>query len=92
MFRVGFVASPEYPNPYAANMDCTCNITTSRNQNLLVSFADFNLEWSENCKKDVVMVRGAFVCLLVFVVANLDVRVVFYREYYCLIFFKGQVA
>ena len=56
MFRVGFVSSPEYPNPYAGDMDCTCNITTARDQNLLVSFADFDLEWSENCEKDLVMV------------------------------------
>ena len=53
-FRMGFLKTPEYPLDYQPGMQCMCNITTDPDQKILMKFLDSNLEWSEDCDKDVV--------------------------------------
>ena len=49
--------SPGYPDKYPASIECVCNITTEIDQRILLTFADFDLEWSENCESDILQVR-----------------------------------
>ena len=49
--------SPGYPDKYPASVECVCNITTETDQRILLTFADFDLEWSENCENDILQVR-----------------------------------
>ena len=58
LYRKGFIASPNYPNNYSPNVQCQCNITTDENQKILLQFADYHLEWSQDCDKDIVQVRN----------------------------------
>ena len=49
--------SPGYPDKYPASIECVCNITTEIDQRILLTFADFDLEWSENCESDILQVK-----------------------------------
>ena len=55
-FRTAFIMSSGYPEAYGPSLECKCNITTDLDQRILLKFADYNLEWSENCENDVVQV------------------------------------
>ena len=48
--------SPGYPDRYPGNVECNCNITTEIDQRILLTFADFDLEWSEGCESDILQV------------------------------------
>lgn len=55
-FRTAHIQSPGYPVEYGSNLECGCNITTDPDQRILLKFADYSLEWSEDCDKDVLQV------------------------------------
>ena len=55
--RRTFVVSPRYPQHYPPNSECVCSFATERNQRLLVRVAaDSALQWTPNCKSDVLIV------------------------------------
>ena len=41
--------SPGYPNNYPRNMDCTYTIPIPRNEIMIISFVDFELEDHSSC-------------------------------------------
>ena len=55
--RNAYLMSPGYPDRYPGSVECACNITTEIDQRILLTFADFDLEWSENCERDILQVR-----------------------------------
>ena len=57
-FRTAHIQSPGYPVEYGSSLECICNITTDPDQRILLKFADYSLEWSESCDKDVVQVTN----------------------------------
>ena len=54
----GSAASPMYPDQYLPNTECTWVIYGPTNNKIILSFTDFNLEYSDGCTKDYVDIRN----------------------------------
>ena len=53
LFRSAHIVSPGYPNAYASDAHCSCDVTTEPSQKILLTMVDFAVEWSGECRKDV---------------------------------------
>ena len=54
----GTAVSPGYPNNYPPNVECIWIIFGPDNNKLVLSFTDFNLEYSDGCVKDYVEIKN----------------------------------
>ena len=52
----GYMQSPNYPNPYPHNVNCTWTITAPADEVITVTFSDLRLENSRECIYDFVQV------------------------------------
>ncbi|XP_042886086.1 uncharacterized protein LOC122262198 [Penaeus japonicus] len=52
----GFVVSPAYPDNYGHNRDCTLDIWSTHGTRIVITWLDFHLQHSRQCKKDSVTV------------------------------------
>ena len=57
LHRNAYIQSPDYPDQYSGSQECVCNITTDVDQRILITFVDFDVEWSENCERDILQVH-----------------------------------
>lgn len=48
--RTLFLSSPGYPQDTREDVQCACNASTSDSRKLLLTFADFQIRWSERCR------------------------------------------
>ena len=55
----GSIHSPNYPQNYDHDSDCTWRITVDRHHSVRLTFADFDVEPHNNCSYDYVAVRLA---------------------------------
>ncbi|XP_075972498.1 cubilin homolog [Anticarsia gemmatalis] len=55
----GSVASPAYPSPYPANLDCEWILQASEGNKAFIMFEKFDLENSEACNEDYLEIREA---------------------------------
>jgi len=44
--------SPNYPDKYPPNTDCVWHITVDPGRQAVLTFSDFHLEYSYDCRKD----------------------------------------
>lgn len=52
MKAFGYIVSPNYPNPYSQNRDCSWIISASRGHKITFRVIDFLLEAHKHCRKD----------------------------------------
>ena len=53
------ITSPNYPQHYPLNMDCVWQITVDHRRQVVLTFADFFLEYSDDCGYDHLAVSTA---------------------------------
>ncbi|XP_054002675.1 cubilin [Hylaeus anthracinus] len=53
----GRIASPDYPNTYPLNAECVWILNSSPGNQLTLSFAEFDIQESENCDLDYLEIR-----------------------------------
>ena len=53
----GMIMSPNFPNSYPHQRDCTWTITAPEGNQILLNFTDFALESHPNCNYDYLEIR-----------------------------------
>ena len=52
VFGPSDIASPEYPNPYDANMDCLWKLSVDKGKRIKLTIIDIDIEYSSECQFD----------------------------------------
>ncbi|MGH0134647.1 UNVERIFIED_CONTAM: hypothetical protein FKN15_029245 [Acipenser sinensis] len=55
----GEIHSPNYPNPYSVNVDCSWIINVDQGHRVLLTFNDFDIENHDSCGYDYLAVSNS---------------------------------